>query len=178
MKVAILLVIFPLVSANVRPSSTTSEESNEVAISRPKRQIYYLCGNFPNQYLSLTPCNNGCSTCNTCNTATCSTSSYCQQIRSNWRCVNGCCRVPNYEPTLPPTTTRAPVNPNPVCGGRETSGGYCRSGNLCGSGYMCTDNNVCCRCSYGTSIGPCVNGQCPDNTYCSPTNNCCPYLVG
>ena len=53
MKVAILLVIFPLVSANVRPESI-SEESTEVALSRPKRQIYYLCGSFPNQYLSLT----------------------------------------------------------------------------------------------------------------------------
>ncbi|CAI2353997.1 unnamed protein product [Caenorhabditis sp. 36 PRJEB53466] len=171
MKTTLLLFVFPFVST----LSSSSDESPAVGSSRGKRQVYYLCGNFPNQYLSLTPCNNGCSTCG-CQ-ATCSTSSYCQQIRSNWRCINGCCRVPSYEPTLPPTTTSAPTNPNPVCGGRETSGGYCRSGNLCGSGYLCTDNNVCCRCTYGTSIGPCVNGQCPDKTYCSPTNNCCPYLV-
>uniref|UniRef100_A0A8R1HS29 CC domain-containing protein n=1 Tax=Caenorhabditis japonica TaxID=281687 RepID=A0A8R1HS29_CAEJA len=171
-------ILLILATITLVSTVSVSDASTEVAVIRSKRQIYYLCGNFPNQYLSLTPCNNN-NGCSTCCQATCSTSSYCQQIRSNWRCINGCCRLPSYEPTLPPTipTTQSPVNPNPICGGRETSGGYCRSGSVCGSGYLCTENNVCCRCAFGTSIGPCVNQKCPDNTYCSPTNNCCPYLV-
>lgn len=38
----------------MRDTASVSQESTEVARPRPKRQIYYLCGNFPNQYLSLT----------------------------------------------------------------------------------------------------------------------------
>ncbi|KAK6012431.1 hypothetical protein OSTOST_22423 [Ostertagia ostertagi] len=68
--------------------------------------------------------------------------------------------------------------PNPLCDGREASAGYCRAGGVCASGFTCTGNNVCCRCAYGTSIGPCVNQQCPDNFQCNINNECCPYQMG
>ncbi|CAB3398495.1 unnamed protein product [Caenorhabditis bovis] len=184
MHLIFLVTVATVVAKNSREDNNRGlewksvESSNEVSLyGRGKRQVYYLCGYFPNQYLSFSPCNNNCNTCN-CQVS-CSTTIYCQQFNSNWKCMSGCCRIPYNDPTLPPpVTTTTPSNPvAPLCGGRETSGGYCRAGRLCGSGYLCTDNNVCCRCAYSTSIGPCVNGKCPENTYCSPTNNCCPYLV-
>uniref|UniRef100_A0A183GPF5 GRANULINS domain-containing protein n=1 Tax=Heligmosomoides polygyrus TaxID=6339 RepID=A0A183GPF5_HELPZ len=76
---------------------------------------------------------------------------------------------------LPPTGRR---KPNPLCDGREASAGYCQAAGVCPVGFTCTTSNVCCRCLYGTSIGPCVNSKCPDNYQCNINNECCPYQVG
>ncbi|CAD6193842.1 unnamed protein product [Caenorhabditis auriculariae] len=148
-------------------------------ISREKRTVtyYYLCGTYPNQRLQTQPCNscNNCGGGNVCQVG-CTSSNFCMSRNQQWRCIDGCCKTPSYQPTLPPhTTTRGPA---PVCGGREVSGGYCGSRSTCAAGYLCTSSNICCRCAYGTSVGPCVNGQCPENTQCNPNNECCPYQVG
>ncbi|CAI4223362.1 unnamed protein product [Auanema sp. JU1783] len=164
------------VPAVAQPEFTPIQSDSSALQVRDRRQysytFYYLCGNPPNQYLSYTPCNN-CNNCNNNCQYTCSTTQYCRQFNSAWSCVNRCCTA-MYNPTQAPTTTNRPA---PLCGGREASGGYCRAGSRCDAGFLCTSSNVCCRCAYGTSIGPCVNGKCPDNTQCNQNNECCPYQV-
>ncbi|KAE9420637.1 hypothetical protein Angca_007392, partial [Angiostrongylus cantonensis] len=149
---------------------------------RPRRQsysIYYLCGTYPNQYMSYYPCPRV--TCEPTCQYPCSTTSYCQAININFICQNGCCTVitfNGYHPYPPITTPPSPpIPPNPLCDGREASAGYCHVGGVCSVGFTCTPNNVCCRCAYGTSIGPCVNLNCPENFQCNANNECCPYQV-
>ncbi|EYC05755.1 hypothetical protein Y032_0080g1344 [Ancylostoma ceylanicum] len=157
-------------------------QSNGELQTRPRRQnsytFYYLCGRYPNQYISYYPC--PCTNCQPSCQYRCSTTMYCQTININWVCKNGCCAENAYTPYPPITTTTATptIRPNPLCEGREASAGYCQAGGSCPSGFLCTSNNVCCRCAYGTSIGPCVNSQCPDNFQCNMNNECCPYQVG
>uniref|UniRef100_A0A0K0CVI7 CC domain-containing protein n=1 Tax=Angiostrongylus cantonensis TaxID=6313 RepID=A0A0K0CVI7_ANGCA len=108
-----------------------------------------------------------CVTCEPTCQYPCSTTSYCQAININFICQNGCCTVITFS-----------TSPNPLCDGREASAGYCHVGGVCSVGFTCTPNNVCCRCAYGTSIGPCVNLNCPENFQCNANNECCPYQVG
>lgn len=58
---------------------------------------------------------------------------------------------------------------------------------LCGQGYKCTQQNFCCRCPTGKSLGiplflinfkqiilgECVNGVCPAGYTCNSNNFCC-----
>lgn len=193
----LLLILISLVSSASAVDFSNTELGQALQL-RDRRQtsfsVYYLCGTYPNQYISYTrmftrvpamqnsacPCTN----CNTCQYR-CSTTQICQQYNNRWTCQNGCCRVSKSLGTAnfllqtsnnPPATTT--IRPAPVCGGREVSGGYCRSGSRCDAGFLCTSNNICCRCAYGTSTGPCINLQCPDNYQCNANNECCPYQVG
>ncbi|KHN84138.1 Uncharacterized protein C35A5.10 [Toxocara canis] len=169
-----------LVNVLLAVISTVHSSSNntELLASKPKRAIiYYLCGSYPNQYYSYTPCSSSdsqkylCSNKGTYLGMTCSYSAQCTQIYTLSSCIDGfCCTLPVIT-----TTTSAPIPVIPVCGGYESSDGRCFSGGYCNVGYLCTANNACCRCMVGTTSGPCVNGLCPAGYKCNENNFCCAF---
>ncbi|ETN70290.1 hypothetical protein NECAME_04981 [Necator americanus] len=124
---------------------------DDTALIRHKRQTYYLCGIYPNQYYSSRRfCPSG-----QLSEVRCSNRGQCQAGQT---CMTGlCCTTTGNEW-------------NEACGGLAALSS-CTNG-MCSAG-VCTASNYCCECPVGRSAGRCNAGICPGGFTC--TNGfCCP----
>ncbi|CAD6197907.1 unnamed protein product [Caenorhabditis auriculariae] len=172
--------------------------------SRQKRQ-YYICGNYPNQFYSLYPCNVFIQTTrsppnfNQCTnggqkigvgcyyTYQCTPYSGGQQVT----CLNNCCcTVPNVP--VPPPTFFPPVSTTPsvaalaYCYNGQRTQVRCQTSTDCSVGQTCV-NAVCCTttgnewsgaCGGLAALASCQQGSSCGSFSCTTSNYCCECPAG
>ncbi|WKY06094.1 hypothetical protein Q1695_006359 [Nippostrongylus brasiliensis] len=118
--------------------------SSETALFRRRRQIgvtIYVCGSYPNQYTSYSPCSYSAPSCY----VSCTSDYICMMFGMNM-CASGCCTtVTTYYPTIVnpqynPSIISPPATQTQQCIGPCVNG-------QCPDGYFCNANNVCCKFS-------------------------------
>ncbi|CAJ0603727.1 unnamed protein product [Cylicocyclus nassatus] len=177
-----LPLILICVSTYLTLSSAATTFMDDRALIRHKRQAYYVCGTYPNQYQSTTPC----PTQTTCPNGGrflyvgCRFSAQCTLYYSGMStCINGCCTVPTI-PTMPPSTDRFGFCPSGQLSEVRCSGRYqCQAGQTCMTGLCCTtignERNV--ACGGLAALASCNSGTCTTGV-CTASNYCCKCLVG
>uniref|UniRef100_A0A7E4ZYF6 CC domain-containing protein n=1 Tax=Panagrellus redivivus TaxID=6233 RepID=A0A7E4ZYF6_PANRE len=152
-------------------------------VARQKRQMYYLCGTFPNQYYSTTPCWYDQAKCTNGGSPIgvgCTNSAQCTPYYAGIStCLNGCC-------CTVPTTTRPPSGSSGLCYNGQASNTRCSAQGQCPSEQTCM-NGLCCSttgnewqyaCGGLVAIASCTNNQCTQGFSCTPSNYCCECPVG
>ncbi|KAE9414931.1 hypothetical protein Angca_001253, partial [Angiostrongylus cantonensis] len=161
----------------------TSARSNRFmddrTLIRERRQTYYLCGVYPNQYYSTTPClvPAVCSNGGRYLGVGCVSSAQCTPFYSGIStCISGCCcTVPTTQPSnrfgYCPSRQLSEVR----CSGR----GQCQPGEICMTGLCCTKtgNEWSQACGGLAALGSCLNGSCSAGV-CTASNYCCECPVG
>ncbi|CAI4228452.1 unnamed protein product [Auanema sp. JU1783] len=162
-------------------------ESTELV--RSKRQsYYYICGIYPNQFYSASPCaQNDASRGECLNGGTkigvgCYYDYQCTPYANgrSVECSNYCCC------TKPRTATQAPnLSSFAYCVNGQRSNVRCSSNFGCSSGQTCL-NGLCCTttgsewqgaCGGVGALSVCSNNACR-NSFCSTSNYCCECQYG
>uniref|UniRef100_A0A0N5ATV3 CC domain-containing protein n=1 Tax=Syphacia muris TaxID=451379 RepID=A0A0N5ATV3_9BILA len=152
---------------------------------RPKRQIYYLCGIYPNQYYSSRPCyytETECPNGGKMIGVGCTNAIQCTPYHiGKSTCINGCCC------TVPESSTSTSNFDFGYCYNGQLSQVQCSSYEPCESGQTCM-NGLCCTttseeylytCGGIAALSSCADdGTCENNMHCNPSNYCCECPVG
>ncbi|KAI6192400.1 hypothetical protein M3Y97_00333300 [Aphelenchoides bicaudatus] len=183
---AFCLAIYLVEALNLK----TNFHSPTTALStlvRSKRQIWYLCGQYPRQYYSNYPCySSGSSTCENggrkLNVA-CSAPSQCAPYyRGAVTCLRGCCCTAPEPQILPNTIPGQGYCPNgQLTNVRCGAPGQCPRGQTCLSGLCCTTttNEYTVACGGQFAISACgINRSCQSGMVCTSSNYCCQCPVG
>ncbi|CAB3406978.1 unnamed protein product [Caenorhabditis bovis] len=178
-----------------------TESSAEITI-RQKRQ-YYICGTYPNQFLSLQPCQiwmqttrrsydpTACSNGGTKIGVSCYFDYQCTPY-SLWQptvCLsNCCCTIPDVPPATiqPPSPVTTPSVANlAYCYNGQRSQVRCTTSTDCSAAQTCV-NNICCTttgneysgaCGGLAALSACTNQQCGSFS-CTSSNYCCECPFG
>uniref|UniRef100_A0A0N4ZHS2 CC domain-containing protein n=1 Tax=Parastrongyloides trichosuri TaxID=131310 RepID=A0A0N4ZHS2_PARTI len=177
------LYISPNASINPIKEFITIDESND-SIRVKRQSVYYICGVYPNQYYSTSPCSQSVNKCTNGGLPLglgCTRASDClNTFVGVSTCINGCC-------CTVPTTIPTPDNNYYYCYTGEPSNLRCSAKNQCAAGKNCM-NGLCCTvnpnevqyaCGGSGSIGLCsAQGTCGAGFHCTPGNYCCECPVG
>ncbi|KAK5974954.1 Cysteine-rich repeat-containing protein [Trichostrongylus colubriformis] len=156
---------------------------NDSVLVRHKRQTFYLCGVFPNQYYSTTACQPQvtCPAGGRYLNVACSFSAQCTPFYSGVStCFNGCCCTVPGGTSPPASSNRFGFCPSgQLSEVRCSSRGQCQSGQTCMSGLCCTTtgNEWNEACGGLTAFGSCNYGSCSYGV-CTASNYCCECPVG
>ncbi|PAV66541.1 hypothetical protein WR25_22548 [Diploscapter pachys] len=154
---------------------------NDNALRREKKQLY-LCGTYPNQYYSNSPCPSQqvCPNGGRYLNIGCSSAAQCTPYYSGKStCINRCCCT-----VVESTTDTAHFG---VCPSAQLSEVVCNKKSMCQSKETCM-TGLCCTmtgnewnlaCGGLAALGSCnTAGQCPSGQFCSSSNYCCECPVG
>ncbi|KAK6752215.1 hypothetical protein RB195_003562 [Necator americanus] len=153
---------------------------DDTALIRHKRQTYYLCGIYPNQYYSSRPCQTQptCPNGGRYLNVGCTYSAQCTPFYSGVSsCINGCCCT---VPSTPAPTNRFGFCPSgQLSEVRCSNRGQCQAGQTCMTGLCCTTtgNEWNEACGGLAALASCTNGMCSAGV-CTASNYCCECPVG
>uniref|UniRef100_A0AC35U5Q9 EGF-like domain-containing protein n=1 Tax=Rhabditophanes sp. KR3021 TaxID=114890 RepID=A0AC35U5Q9_9BILA len=185
LSVFLLSALLNLACAEIIPflylNSSIDEGQN--GLVRDKRQsVYYICGNYPQQYYSTVPCNQSEKKCSNGGSPLgigCSNAAQCLQYFSRTStCISGCCcTVPGGNPG----------GVNGYCYSGEPSNVRCSAKGQCPLGKTCM-NGLCCTttttewkyaCGGMASSGTCsAANTCSNSFRCTASNYCCECPAG
>lgn len=164
---------------------TMSSVSDKRKPLRLKRNIYYLCGIFPDMYYSTEPCYYTERFCADGSSATgynCINTEQCNELyERRAACIQGqCCIIPDDRISTISTT------PGGYCPNGQVSQVRCSAPDQCDHGQICL-NGLCCTkteydyrypCGGITALASCAQRNCTGGAICTASKYCCECPVG